>query len=341
MVRTPLVVIGASAGGVEALSHVVAGLPADLPACVLVVLHIPAHGPSALGHILDRRGPLPARTACDGDALEVGQILVAPPDRHLLVTDDKVVLSAGARENGHRPSIDVLFQSAAESHGANTVAVVLSGMLDDGAAGAAAVRAASGVVLVQDPADAHYPAMPTTVIHRIGPDGVAPAHELGPLIGKHCAPLASHLLTAREEETMQAVQPAVASGRALGPASGFMCPDCHGSLYVVDEQPILRFRCRVGHAWGSDDLLHQQDISIEGSVWVALRTLEEKAELCNRLADRAAAEGRGYSRERYSDSAREALVSAERIRQLLDLGVAGSRSVTGPAAPDVEEAAGP
>jgi two-component system chemotaxis response regulator CheB len=335
--QVPVVVIGASAGGVEALSRVVASLPGDLNACVLVVLHIPPTSPSALGPILDRKGPLPARPARDGELLAPGQVLVAPPNRHLVVDDGHVALSVGPRENGHRPAIDVLFRTAAAARGGGVVAVVLSGLLDDGAAGAAAVREEGGVVLVQDPGDAVYPAMPKTVIERIGPDAVGTAEELGTLIAKWCdsargrQPIVEDPMPDENER----------SGRALGSPSGYICPDCSGTLYLVEDAALLRFRCRVGHAWGADNLLQQQGFSVESALWVALRTLEEKADLSRRLAERAAVEGRKLTRDKFMQAAEETLTSAQAIKHLLEAGLAGATPPGDAAvAPDVGESAG-
>ncbi len=330
-------VIGASAGGVEALSRVVSRLPGDLNACVLVVLHIPATAPSALGHILDRKGPLPARTARDGDPLAAGHLLVAPPNHHLLVEDDHVRLSAGPRENGHRPAIDVLFRSAAAARGPDVVGVVLSGLLDDGAAGVAVVRERGGVVLVQEPRDAIYPAMPQTVIDRIGADVVATAEELAAVIAKWCE--SGQVDQAGREDSMP--DESERSGRVLGPPSGYICPDCSGTLYLVEDAALLRFRCRVGHAWGAENLLQRQGLSVEGALWVALRSLEEKADLCRRLAERAAATGRTLSRDKFMQTVAETLSSAQAIKRLLERGVGGGGLLgEALAGPDVAESAG-
>jgi two-component system chemotaxis response regulator CheB len=335
--QVPVVVIGASAGGVEALSRVVARLPADLNSCVLVVLHIPPTGPSALGAILNRQGPLPARTAVDGDPLVPGRVLVAPPNHHLMVVDGLARLSVGPRENGHRPAIDVLFRTAAEARGPGVVAVVLSGLLDDGAAGAAAVRAHGGVVLVQDPEDAIYPAMPRTVIERIGPDAVANAEALAVLIGKWAGTMRGD--TGAVEDPM--ADESEHSGRALRPPSGYICPDCSGTLYVVEDGALLRFRCRVGHAWGAENLLQQQGLSVEGALWIALRTLEEKADLCRRLGERAAHEGRTLTRDKFFETTAETLASARAIKRLLESGTGGAHPLgDAVTAPDVAESAG-
>jgi hypothetical protein len=182
MAAGALVVIGASAGGVDALRAVMRGLPPDLDAAVLVVLHIPRTAPSALPHILSRAGPLPATHAVHGEPLLAGRVYVAPPDYHLLVMDGRIRLSRGPAENGHRPAADPLFRSAALLAEERTIAVVLSGSRDDGTAGAAEVRARGGRVLVQEPAETLYPSMPRSVIEHVGCDQVCPAERLGAAI---------------------------------------------------------------------------------------------------------------------------------------------------------------
>lgn len=169
-----LVVIGASAGGVEALRRVVAGFSADLPAAVCVVLHVAPTSPSALPAILQRAGPLPCHAAVDGEELRQGEILVAPPDYHMEIEGRHVRLTIAQRENGHRPSVDVLFRSAASARDGRVIGVVLSGSRDDGAAGLASIKAHGGVTVVQDPLDALYPGMPSSAIAAVEVDVVVP-----------------------------------------------------------------------------------------------------------------------------------------------------------------------
>jgi two-component system chemotaxis response regulator CheB len=174
-----LVVIGASAGGVEALKRLVADLPADLPAAVCVVLHIAPTSSSALAGILDRAGRLPCSPAIDGEPLRAGHIVVAPPDHHLIVEDGRARLTMSARENGHRPAVDTLFRSAAAARGDAVVGVVLSGTRDDGAAGLAVIKSRGGVAVVQDPDDALYAGMPTSALANVQVDAVAPIELIG------------------------------------------------------------------------------------------------------------------------------------------------------------------
>jgi two-component system chemotaxis response regulator CheB len=179
-----LVVIGASAGGVEALRVLVAGLPVDLAAAILIVLHLPPHGTSALAGILDAAGRLPAGPAEDGAKIQPGHLYVAPPDHHLLVDETGMLLADGPPENGHRPAINALFRSAARARGPAVAGIVLSGVLDDGTAGLVAIKACGGLTIVQDPDDAAYRNMPESALNNVQVDYVLPAAEIGVQLGQ-------------------------------------------------------------------------------------------------------------------------------------------------------------
>jgi len=329
---TPLVVVGASAGGVEALRGLVALLPADLQASVLIVLHVPSNSPSALPAILRRVSALPVRQAENGDRLARGEVLVAKPDHHLLVADGGVLLTRGPRENGHRPAVDVLFRSAARACGPRTLAIVLSGALDDGAAGAVAVASHGGRVAVQDFDEAMYASMP-----RAAADAVQVVDQLD-LVG--LADLADtwsgemgdaeisgpvDLAQLDKEVAMSEMEPgAVHDPDRPGSPAGYGCPDCAGALYRLEEANLVRYRCRVGHAWSSESLLARQTVELEGALWMALRSLEEKAALNTELGERARTQGHDRTASRFSENVEEAIGAAELVRQLItQIGGAG------------------
>jgi two-component system chemotaxis response regulator CheB len=324
LAKRDVVLVGASAGGVEALRDFVAGLPLDFPASVLVVLHVPPTGSSALPGILSRAGPLLARHAREGDVLDGGTILVAPPDRHLIVYDDSVTLSLGPRENGHRPAVDVLFRSAARALGPRAVGIVLSGALDDGAAGMLALKLAGGVGIAQEPEDALHASMPRAAIAAGGVDHVLPVAKMPSLVGALLREEVSPdppgepplmdvetAMAERDEQALNSIDPP-------GEPSGLTCPDCHGSLFEIKEGGLVRYRCRVGHAWSPGSLVAQQSASHESALWIALRSLQEKAALTRELGERAATQGHRLTAESFERQAEDALRAAALVRELIE-----------------------
>ena len=339
-----VVVVGASAGGVEALQAFVGALPGDLGAAVFIVMHIPATGISALPHILGRVTALSVTHPDDGDTVRGGHVYVAPPDRHLLLSDGRIRLSRGPRQNGHRPAVDPLFRSAARTYGPRVVAVVLSGTLDDGAAGAERVAAHEGVVAVQDPDGASYEGMPRSAIAATGTEVVLPLRELARHVGALCGTYEHPRESAAgvppgdadEEVGDVAAEKREPPGEPadedmlLGPrpphqpdprsGSVYGCPDCGGPLYELDGATHRRYRCRVGHGWSVDGLLEQQVTAVENALWTAVRSLEERAELSGRLADTAKNRGNRLSAASFSEMGGDARNAAEVIRRLLQDG---------------------
>jgi two-component system chemotaxis response regulator CheB len=336
--RRDLVVVGASAGGVEALRQVLGGFPPDLPAAVLVVLHMPTNARSALPAILNRVGPLPVRHAVDGERLEPGTVLVASPDRHLMTSDGHVLLSRGPRENGHRPAVDVLFRSAARAAGRRVVAVVLSGALDDGTAGMIAVRARGGVGVAQDPDEALYPGMPLHAVEVGGADHVVAAEKMGSLLAELLAedvdqvdePPPSDLMDTETAMAHLDTEAFDADDRPGAP-SGFGCPTCHGALFSITEGGMERFRCRVGHAWSADALAVEQSQALEGALWMALRGLEERATLSLRMGEGAEQRGHAISARAFLQRHDEALHAAGLLRRLLQQGELNGEGLPGDA----------
>lgn len=322
-----IIVVGTSAGGIEALSQLVHGLPAGLPAALFVVCHFPAGGTSHLPDILSRHGALLAAHARDGDPIYPGQICVAPPGRHLVLEEGTVRLLSGPRENHMRPAIDPLFRSAARIFGPCVVAVVLSGSLHDGVAGLLAVRAAGGLSVVQDPEDALVPALPRVALEIAGADYVRSAAKLAPLLVDliHRPALTKRITTMTEPlEKMKEVVTADADAQVRndlrGRRSFFTCPECGGSLWQVDEQKLVRFRCHVGHVYEGEALLAEQTEALEAALWTAVRTFKDKAVLARQLSGKARENGRADSAERFEDEARLAERYSGLIQQYLSQG---------------------
>lgn len=299
--------MGASAGGVEALSALAAGLPSDLPAVVLVALHLPSRARSRLASILDRAGPLPASPARPGESLTAGRILVASPDEHLLVHTDHVLLSCGATENGHRPAIDPLFRSAARWLGPRAIAVILSGTLDDGAAGAAAIASQGGTVVVQDPDQALFDSMPRAALRAAPSALVLPAG----LIGAHLAGLFAAAGSASpapptddlllETDMAELNEDAVSGTSTPGRRVNLSCPACHGALNEVRTGPAVSYRCHVGHAYGPLSLLDAQADMSEAALWTAIASLEEQSAVHRELAHSASEPGHRHDHEQQAD----------------------------------------
>lgn len=334
----PVIVVAASAGGFQPLRTLLSGLPADLPAAVLVVLHIPASGGSSLPGILDRAGPLSAAAAVDGEPIRVGRVYVAPPDRHLLVVEGTVRLSRGPRQNGVRPAADPLFRSAALYAGPRVTAVVLSGALDDGALGSATVERLGGRVIVQDPDGAEYPSMPRSAIAVTGHAAVVATKALSDEV--------TRLVTGEGGLTAEAAGPdrelaaeiagllagAPETDTQLRSYSDLTCPDCGGPLYFKDAAELDRaktYDCLVGHRWSPQSLFEEQGTTVERALWLAIRSLEERGRLTGQLADAARERGHALSARQFSEAAQEAGRSADAIREVVNGMMAEVASASG------------
>ena len=320
-----VIVIGASAGGVDALMQLVRDLPPDFPAPIAIVLHVPAESPSMLADILGRRTVLRSKTAVDGEPFRSGTIYVAVPNHHLLVSRSEasltVLVARGPRENRHRPSIDPLFRSAALAVGGGAIGVILSGTLDDGTAGLMAIKECGGMTVVQDPKDAMYPGMPQSAIDHVDVDHVAPLSEMGALLTRLAHEPVRPRIVHSDDNLVLETKMANLDADALhtddrpGKPSPFSCPDCGGVLWEIDQEHYTRYRCRVGHAYSPETMLGAQDDVLEEALWSAMKTLEESARLSHRLAGSQRARGNQWLVERFEEKEREARQRVELIRR--------------------------
>jgi two-component system chemotaxis response regulator CheB len=330
-----LIVIGASAGGIEALRELCRQLPVNLPASVCVVVHIPGSASSALPSILSRSGVLPAVQAVHGDKLRPGRIYVAPPNFHLLVQDNHLALSSSSPENTHRPAIDPLFRSAARVFGPRTVAVVLSGADDDGTEGALMIKRRGGKVLVQDPAESIYRRMPASVIDHVEVDAVLPVARLASELCRLTT------VVARWEERAMNAEPARTGGEdnldeataqvettiegwldgeQIDRSTGFVCPTCGGGIWESQIGSLLRFRCHTGHRFSPSGFSQAQATLLEQTLWQAFALLEQRSAFLRKMAGKANQEQRGWMAERYATRASELEPGLNLLRELLEHG---------------------
>ena len=319
-----IIVVGASAGGVEALLEVARALPADLPAAVLMVLHMPADSRSMLPEILNRQGKLPASHPQEREPLRSGHIYVAPPDRHLLVGRGIVHISNGPHENRFRPAIDPLFRSAALAYGPRVIGVVLTGTLDDGTAGLVTIKRRGGLAVIQDPDDAAFPGMPQSALEHVTADECLPLLQIGAALNRlarlSIAEAAVEPVSDQLEKEVEVAEFAMQGtpGPAVpGIPSGFACPECHGVLFELNDGELVNYRCRVGHAYAPESLGASQDESVEAALWTALRALEEKVDLSRRLQARSDERNLTSAAARFAAQADEAEARARTIRRVL------------------------
>jgi two-component system chemotaxis response regulator CheB len=311
--RRDVVVVGGSAGGLAALQKVVARMPVDLPASVLVVMHLTPTAPSRLADLLDKTGPLPAQPAVAGEHLRPGRIYTAVPDRHLLVSAGGTVqLSLGPRENRVRPAVDALFRSAARWCGPRAIGVVLSGALDDGAAGLAAIQQRGGLPLVQRPDDARFEGMPSAALQAVPGATAATAAGLGRLIAEAAgAPAAS---ASPDDEGLIWETDVTEHGRSQlphpGQPAGLACPECGGGLFSVRTGNALHYVCHTGHSYSPQTLIAARDVDLEAALWTAVSALQEKVVVLRQLARLAGGEA-GASRHH------AAVEEAERAVEIL------------------------
>ncbi|MVN89396.1 chemotaxis protein CheB [Deinococcus sp. HMF7620] len=324
MTGPPLVVIGGSAGALGSLLDLAAGLPDDFPAALLVVVHIPPDQPSVLPELLNRAGPLPAKAAEDGERLRAGHIYVAPPDHHLLVRPATLQLSRGPRENRSRPSIDVLFRSAAYSFGPRTAGVILSGMQDDGTSGLWAIKQFGGTAIVQRPEEAQYPDMPLSAVRQVEVDDILPVHEIASRLVAWADTLGTREVKVSVDQTERrrlGLELGIAGEEASfeagilnhGPLSPFTCPECHGVMMQIKEGRLTRFRCHTGHAFTSGTLISGVRQMVEDSMWSTVRALDEQVMLLAHLGKHLREAGQPDEADHLHQETQEA---TERMRLL-------------------------
>ncbi|WP_159397326.1 chemotaxis protein CheB [Sorangium cellulosum] len=303
--------IGASAGGVEALIVLLGGLPTDLPVSLFVVLHLPPTARSMLPAILGRTTRMQVAAAVDGEPIERGRVYVAPVDNHLMIGDGVVRVVHSARENGHRPAVDPLFRTAAEVYGGRVIGVVLSGTRDCGTAGLLEIKRHGGIAVVQDPEDAVFSEMPQSALDNVPVDHCVPLARLPPLLVDLVRQKAGRApAKARTPEGMVGENVEAVEGE-------FTCPECGGNLVRNGDGAMLNFRCKVGHRYSPEGLEDEQASALDAALWIALRTIEDSAALARRMAGRAAERNQANLQAHFEAKLRVAEERAALVRRAL------------------------
>jgi two-component system, chemotaxis family, protein-glutamate methylesterase/glutaminase len=317
-----IIVIGGSSGATAPLKAILGQLPPDFPAAIFIVLHIPARSLGMLTTVTAAAARLPVHEARDGMKFEPGNVYIAAPDRHLILSEGHIKLGSGPRENMARPAIDPLFRSAAATYGPRVIGIVLSGLLNDGASGLNAVQRCGGVTLVQDPADAVADEMPLSALQVTEVDLAIPSARIGDVLSDLVREAPGPGLPVPPDIQIEV---AIAAGerigspvmRKLGNPVALSCPQCSGVLTEVEGARPLRFRCQVGHAFTAEMVAKQQENAVDEALRVALRVIEERAELVARMADDAVRSGRKTVAEMYAERATEYRTYEETIRKAI------------------------
>jgi two-component system chemotaxis response regulator CheB len=313
-----IIVVGASAGGVEALSQLVVQFPKDLVATVFITQHVRATASGYLAQILNRAGPLPATLAQDGESFELAHIYVAPPDYHLLIKHGALQVIRGPQENRVRPAIDPLFRSAAVAYGARVVGVVLTGLQTDGTSGLLAVKRCGGMAIVQDPTDALYPDMPLSAIEHVDVDYCLPVAQMGAVLyqlTQESSPAVVSIpgdLLVEEDMTEHPSHSKLV--KELGALVPLICPDCGGPLWELRHKQLVRYRCRLGHVFTAESLLEGQSEVLEQTLWAAVHTMEERTPILTSLASSSRERGHNQLAELYATRAAELQTHVQKLR---------------------------
>jgi two-component system chemotaxis response regulator CheB len=321
-----IVVVGASAGGVESLIALAASLPADLNAAVFVVMHISPNYVSKLPEIMLRSGAFRAKHPEDGERFQPGWIYVAPPDHHLLIERDRVIVTRGPKENRNRPSVDALFRSAAYYYREQVIGIVLSGALDDGTSGLWNIKRMGGIAITQELEECIVDSMPASAMQQVEVDFSISVTKMGKLLDELIRERQIRKLPSGENEhqkmglevSIAAEDEAFEKGiMQIAAPSPFACPECHGVLMEIKEGKRTRFRCHTGHAYSSSALLSEITESVDDSYWKAMRGLEEAALLLEKAGRELQEEGQNAAAELFKTQACQAREQAINLKRTL------------------------
>jgi two-component system chemotaxis response regulator CheB len=322
MANRDVLAIGTSAGGVEALLFLAKRLPKNFPAAILVTIHLPSQARSSLDEILSRAGPLPATFAEQGASVAKGRIFIAPPGRHLLLDGDTLSLGVGPHENNVRPAVDPMLRSAAVCCGYRAVGAVLTGTQDDGASGLWVMNQCGGITVIQDPKDAAFPEMPLNALQRAKPQHIVKLADMPALLERLVHQSAGQPTPA--PKSLQYEVEVARSGHStmndmdrIGRRSVLTCPDCQGTMWEIDEDDLVRYRCHVGHAYTEETMALGLEENLRRALGSALRALDERIALAEKLKRQASQHGNHKLAQHWNSRRKEFETEADVIRQAI------------------------
>lgn len=318
-----IIVIGTSAGGMQAVIELMTQVTEEMDAAVFVLLHTPALAYSdVVVERLQRNSVFTCKMAEDGEVIQSKHLYVAVPDYHLILKSGKIVLGKGPVENRWRPSIDVLFRSAAVTYNSRTIGIILTGMLDDGTSGMQSIKECGGTCIVQDPAEAEYPDMPKAVLRYVEVDYCTTLQRIAIILQEktrngapHIAPVPAAI--AKEAAIAERIAIGIENVEPLGERSAYSCPECNGALWELSNGGVIRFRCHTGHVFTADDLLEGKRKEMENTFWVALRILEERRNLLHRMSEEESSKGWVRSAASKRSRAKELETHIGRLKEML------------------------
>lgn len=318
-----IVVVGASAGGLNSVIELSAQLKDEMEIAMFVVLHLsPQSAADILIERIQRNTSFKCELAEQDRTIRAGHIYLAPSDNHLLLKKGKILLGFGPPENRWRPSIDVLFRSAAAAYDGRVIGIILSGMLHDGTSGMIAIKRCGGTCIVQDPKQAEYPDMPQSILDNVEIDYCLPLEQMGAVLleKSRTGVYQAHKIpddVMAEAEIAEKAAIGIENVEALGERSELSCPDCGGGLWKMVQDDIARYRCYTGHVYNSDELLLKQTENLENTLWVALRMMEERKHLLKKMSEEEERKGWVRSAGHRKERAEELQSHIERLKQLL------------------------
>ncbi|WP_419701574.1 chemotaxis protein CheB [Mucilaginibacter sp. NFX135] len=318
-----IIVIGSSAGGIKAVDQLIGKLSPDLPVAIFIVIHMSIKSQAeVLCRQFQRKTSYECLIAADGQPITVGKVYLAPADRHLFIKRDIVRLTHGPHENRWRPSIDVLFRSAAAAYDSKVIGIILSGLLDDGTSGMSAIKRSGGVCIVQEPDEAEFDDMPRSVLNNVDVDYRVLIDDMGYIINEIISKPPTGMLPIPEDVKIEAeiterMISSIQEMEKIGTHSNFTCPDCGGGLWKIKNEDLARYRCHTGHVYTENALVEKQNEALEESLWVSVRILEERRNLFLNIGGREKGLHEGELSSTYRQKAKQLSVHIERLKALL------------------------